>query len=256
MDGGAVSGSGRGSGRRFPRRGTGLAPGEGVPDHVARRFDPNAYAAVPAWSRDPVISAKPHAYDPKAHAAALAQSSASAPAASPAPAPATPHVLGQPERRAQLRRRGAARYSTVCLFGPPDGSAEALATVLGRASNSVSVLVPDFGDLQDQVAALQANFPDRMVIIVGVPLSEDALQGVWDMRLAAPPDGVLVEVQVPFGIAAASGTTEAAYRQYEEERAKMSERIRALNAEVLGLPYDGRLEPSLIQLCELLGIED
>lgn len=243
--------SGRGTGRRFPRRGTGFAPGEGVPDHVARRFDPDAYAAVPAWSRDPVIAARPNAYDPQAHAAALAQAQAQA----PAPAPVQPR-LGAPARRAQLQRRGAARYATVCLFGPPDGSAEALATVLGRASNSVSVLVPDFGDLQDQVAALQADFPDRMVIIVGVPLSEDALQGVWDMRLAAPPDGVLVEVQVPFNVAAASGATEAAYRQYEEERTKMAERVRALNAEVLGLPYDGRLEPSLIQLCEMLGIED
>lgn len=230
------------NGRRFPRRGTGLAPGEGVPEHVARRFDPNAYSGVPAWSQQPSIAPRPNAYDP------------TAPARTPGAPPSAAPQRQAPQRQAQ--RRARTRYATACLFGPPDGIVEALGAVIAGAANSVTVLTPDFGDLQSQVRAAQEAHPDRMVLILGVPLSEEALQGVWDMRLAAPPDGVLVEVQTPFDIAASLGTSDAAYKQYEEERTKMAERARALSATILGLPFDGRLEPSAIQLCELLQIED
>lgn len=233
------------NGRRFPRRGTGLAPGEGVPDHIVRRFDPNAYSGVPAWSQQPVIAPRPHAYDPTAAAQAQA----------PAPAQA-PSQVEAPLRQAQRAPRTPTGYATVCLFGPPDGSVEALAEIIGAASNSVAVLTPDFGDLPPQVEAFQREYPGRTILIVGVPLSEEALQGVWDMRLATPPDGILVEVQAPFDVAASAGASEAAYRQYEEERARMAERARALSATVLGLPFDGRLEPAVIQLCELLQIDD
>jgi len=209
--------------RRRGKRPFGAAPGEGVSEHVRQAFE-GPPVQVPAWQR-------------------------SGPAASPAPAAPVP-IAFRP--RAQSSRP----VQTACVFGAPHAGVTAITEILGAASNQVTVLVPDFGKLEDQVAARQDAYPDRVVLVVGVPLSAEALQGVWDMRIAAPPTGRIIEVQAPEEVLLARGATEAALRQYHEEHNRLVKRADALGARIYGVPNEGHLSAAVIRLCELLEVTD
>lgn len=163
--------------------------------------------------------------------------------------------MAQQESSEAPQPRSKPDFVAVCLFGPPRAGVTTVCRVINGASRVAASLTPDFGDLSEQVLKVAESTGRHVVIIDGVPLSADAFQGLWDMRLATPPNFV-VELFAPFELLEPRGVTKPAYDQYMKERDAINALAQMLGADIHTAHNNGTVENAVISVCQIAGVHD